>query len=98
MPPTVPLSKEEQKFQIIEKVNPRLVGKLKNGSDEIPCHTAFLAMDEYAKQQSIAFMNWKEDNYIVKQYVGEWLWNVLGKHYNDEQLYNLFLNKDNTKT
>ncbi len=103
MPDTqVPLSKEEQKFQIIEKVNPCLAGKLKTSGDEISCNTAFLAMDELAKIESIAFVEWVNGGHgdMRKIYAnnGRGTWEIITptpipkerEFITTEQLYTLF--------
>ena len=63
-------------------------------------YDVFSAMEEYAKQQVIAFSNWVFQNKIIQadhhsQY-GEWFYsNGEGAAKNTEELYKLFLKSQN---
>jgi hypothetical protein len=45
----------------------------------------------WVKDGSVLFADWINKNHVVQNYVGDWLWNFLGKHYTTAELYDVFL-------
>ena len=90
------IDKIEEKFKIVEMFHStRLNGELKYDSDKIALYTAFKAMDEYAKQESIGFHEWvveyKTELYSkCKDNKDEY---KRIKNLTTEELYNIYLNQ-----